>query len=112
MRPDLGQTLEDEEQVPGRGCALEPVGHTGGRAEEKRCIHSNQGRVIHTMNCGVLNGDTAGCFVGGCSLGGGVKLQNVGFQDCCGEEWAKMGAHSRSCCCAGGVWDLQAGGEM
>lgn len=113
MRSDLGGTLEDEEWVPGRGCVLEPVVHTGGRTEERHYLRDNQSRAMHTVNCEVLNGDTADGCVDGCSPRAAVHLQIVGFQDCCGKEWRKMGAgaNSKGSCRAGRLWELQAGGE-
>lgn len=113
MRSDPGGTLEDEEWVPGRGCVLEPVVHTGGRTEERHYLRDTQSRAMHTVNCEVLNGDTADCCVDGCSPRVAVHLQNVDFQDCGGEEWSKMaaGENSKGSCCAGPLWELQAGGE-
>lgn len=103
MRTDLGGTLEDEEQV--LGCGLEPVVHTGARTEERCYTHGNQGEV--------LNVERADCCLDGCIPGCEAQLQNVGFQDCCGEEWRKTGAgaNSKGCCCTGGLKELHAGGE-
>lgn len=40
MRPGLGGTLEDEEQVPGRAWALEPVVNTGQKGGESQGLGS------------------------------------------------------------------------
>lgn len=106
MRTDLGGTLEDEEQVPGRGCVLQPVVHTGGRAEERRYTPGNQGRATEGV-------EGAECCWDGCIPGWGVQLQNVGFPGCCGEGGRKVeaGANSKGCCCTGGRWEVHAGGE-